>query len=53
MAAHAGEKAQKSGDFYCGHCSEKVHAAAGTAGEGPPKPAAGRARTRRTAAIRA
>jgi competence CoiA-like predicted nuclease len=25
MAAHAGEKAQKTGDFYCAHCSEKVH----------------------------
>ncbi|PJE93946.1 alpha helical protein [Streptomyces carminius] len=25
MAAHAGEKAQKTGDFYCAQCSEKVH----------------------------
>lgn len=26
MAAHAGEKAQKTGDFYCAHCDEKkVH----------------------------
>src|SRR3954462_1079901 len=25
MAANAGEKAQKTGDFYCAKCSEKVH----------------------------
>ena len=25
MAAHAGEKAQKTGDFYCAHCDGKVH----------------------------
>jgi hypothetical protein len=25
MAAHAGEKAQKTGDFYCAKCDEKVH----------------------------
>jgi hypothetical protein len=25
MAAHAGEKAQKTGDFHCAVCSEKVH----------------------------
>jgi hypothetical protein len=25
MAAHAGEKAQKTGDFHCATCSEKVH----------------------------
>ncbi|WP_374273667.1 hypothetical protein [Actinoplanes sp. M2I2] len=25
MAAHAGEKAQKTGDFHCAKCSEKVH----------------------------
>lgn len=25
MAAKAGEKAQKTGDFYCASCSEKVH----------------------------
>ncbi|MDG9717647.1 hypothetical protein [Streptomyces sp. DH24] len=25
MTAKAGEKAQKTGDFYCASCSEKVH----------------------------
>src|SRR4051794_13166131 len=25
MAAHAGEKAQKTGDFYCASCDAKVH----------------------------
>jgi ribosomal protein L37AE/L43A len=25
MAAHAGEKAQKTGDFHCAKCDEKVH----------------------------
>jgi ribosomal protein L37AE/L43A len=25
MAAHAGEKAQKTGDFHCAECDEKVH----------------------------
>jgi Zn finger protein HypA/HybF involved in hydrogenase expression len=25
MAAHAGEKAQKTGDFHCAKCHEKVH----------------------------
>lgn len=25
MTAKAGEKAQKTGDFYCAECSEKVH----------------------------
>jgi ribosomal protein L37AE/L43A len=25
MAAHAGEEAQKTGDFHCAKCSEKVH----------------------------
>jgi hypothetical protein len=29
MAAQAGEKAQKTGDFYCTHCTEKVHVTAG------------------------
>ena len=29
MAAHAGEKAQKTGDFYCPKCDEKVHVKAG------------------------
>jgi hypothetical protein len=29
MAAHAGEKAQKTGDSYCAHCDEKVHAKEG------------------------
>jgi hypothetical protein len=36
MAAHAGEKAQKTGDFYCAHCSEKVHVEQGD--EIPPCP---------------
>ena len=36
MAAHAGEKAQKTGDFYCAHCSEKVHVKQGD--EIPPCP---------------
>ncbi|MET9297323.1 hypothetical protein [Streptomyces sp. NPDC003077] len=25
MTAHAGEKAQKTGDFFCARCHEKVH----------------------------
>ncbi|MEZ3182738.1 hypothetical protein KYY02_30005 [Streptomyces pimonensis] len=25
MTAEAGEKAQKTGDFHCARCSEKVH----------------------------
>ncbi len=25
MAAHAGEKAEKTGVFHCAHCSETVH----------------------------
>jgi competence CoiA-like predicted nuclease len=25
MTAKAGEKAQKTGDFYCASCDEKVH----------------------------
>ena len=29
MAAHAGEKAQKTGDFHCARCREKVHVSAG------------------------
>ena len=36
MAAHAGEKAEKTGDFYCAHCSEKVHVTKGD--EIPPCP---------------
>ncbi|WP_301313095.1 zinc ribbon-containing protein [Promicromonospora umidemergens] len=29
MAAHAGERAEKTGDFYCASCDEKVHVTAG------------------------
>ena len=29
MAANAGEKAQKIGDFYCAKCGEKVHVTQG------------------------
>ena len=29
MAAHAGERAQKTGDFSCASCDEKVHAKEG------------------------
>lgn len=29
MAAHAGERAQKTGDFYCAHCDAKVHVTQG------------------------
>lgn len=29
MAAHAGEKANKTGDFSCATCDEKVHAKQG------------------------
>lgn len=29
MAAHAGEKARKAGDFYCAHCDAKVHVSEG------------------------
>ncbi|MFP3393511.1 hypothetical protein SB782_32540, partial [Brevibacillus sp. SIMBA_076] len=29
IAAHAGEKAQKTGDFYCAKCDEKVHVTQG------------------------
>lgn len=36
MAAHAGEKAQKTGDFYCSSCDEKVHVTEGD--EIPPCP---------------
>ena len=36
MSAHAGEKAQKTGDFYCAHCDEKVHVQQGD--EIPPCP---------------
>ena len=25
MSAKAGEKAQRTGDFYCASCAEKVH----------------------------
>jgi Zinc-ribbon containing domain len=25
LTAHAGEKAQKTGDFYCAQCDQKVH----------------------------
>jgi hypothetical protein len=25
VAAHAGERAQKTGDFYCAECDAKVH----------------------------
>jgi hypothetical protein len=29
MAAHAGERAQETGDFHCAKCSEKVHVTKG------------------------
>ncbi len=29
MAAHAGEKAQKTGGFYCAHRAEKVYVTSG------------------------
>ena len=29
MVAEAGEKAHKTGDFYCASCDEKVHAEEG------------------------
>lgn len=29
MAAHAGEKARETGDFYCASCDEKVHVTKG------------------------
>ncbi|WP_410535278.1 hypothetical protein [Streptomyces sp. KL2] len=29
VAAHAGERARKTGDFYCAQCSERVHAEQG------------------------
>jgi hypothetical protein len=29
MAAHAGERAQKTGDFHCAKCSETVHVTKG------------------------
>jgi hypothetical protein len=29
MAAHAGETAQKTGDFHCAKCDKKVHVTAG------------------------
>ncbi|TMJ67425.1 MAG: alpha helical protein [Alphaproteobacteria bacterium] len=29
MAAHAGEKAQESGDFRCAHCHQRVHVTKG------------------------
>ena len=25
MAAHAGEKAEKTGDFHCAKCGQRVH----------------------------
>ena len=31
MAAHAGEKAQETGDFFCASCDEKVHVTQGKA----------------------
>ncbi|HVY49776.1 MAG TPA: hypothetical protein VHB21_27970 [Minicystis sp.] len=31
MAAHAGEKARKTGDFKCKGCSEEIHVKAGDA----------------------
>jgi competence CoiA-like predicted nuclease len=36
MAAHAGEKAHKTGDFYCANCDGKVHVKQGD--EIPPCP---------------
>jgi ribosomal protein L37AE/L43A len=30
MAAHAGEKAQRTGDFRCEKCRQKVHVAQGS-----------------------
>ncbi|CAA9312544.1 MAG: hypothetical protein AVDCRST_MAG07-704 [uncultured Frankineae bacterium] len=29
MAAHAGETAQETGDYFCAYCDEKVHAERG------------------------
>ena len=29
MAAHAGDKANQTGDFFCANCDEKVHAEQG------------------------
>ena len=29
MAAHAGETAQETGDYFCAYCDEKVHAEQG------------------------
>ncbi len=29
MSAHAGERAQKTGDFHCAKCSEVVHVTKG------------------------
>ena len=29
MAAHAGETAQETGDFFCAYCDEKVYAQEG------------------------
>ena len=29
MAAHAGERAQETGDFRCANCHERVHATKG------------------------
>ena len=29
MAAHAGDTANKTGDFFCANCDEKVHAKQG------------------------
>jgi hypothetical protein len=29
MSAKAGERAEKTGDFYCACCSEKVHVSKG------------------------
>lgn len=36
MAAHAGEKVHKTGDFYCANCDGKVHVKQGD--EIPPCP---------------
>jgi Zn finger protein HypA/HybF involved in hydrogenase expression len=29
MAAHAGERAEKTGDFHCAKCNAKVHVSKG------------------------
>lgn len=38
MAAHAGEKAEKTGVFHCAHCSETVHVKAGETIPECPRP---------------